>query len=40
MKEKVRPERLLAAILSFSDEALLTFALAARKNHTVTRPRK
>ena len=27
MQEKARPERLLAAILSFSDEALLTFAL-------------
>lgn len=27
MPEKVRPERLLAAILSSSDQALLTFAL-------------
>jgi PAS domain-containing protein len=27
MQENLRPQRLLAAILSFSDEALLTFAL-------------
>ena len=44
MQEKVRPERLLAGILSFSDEALLTFALdgtvqtwsRGAENYTVT----